>query len=55
MFRKFILTAILSVITFTNAFAGGFPKPKFVASFNKANANAGDIIEIVIKFEINFR
>ena len=52
MFRKFIFTAVLSVITFANAFAGGFPKPKFVASFSKANAKAGDIIEIVIKFDV---
>jgi hypothetical protein len=52
MFRKFIFTALLSLITFANAFAGGFPKPKFVASFSKPNAKAGDIIEIVIKFDV---
>lgn len=52
MFRKFIFSVVFSILTLSTAFAGGFPKPKFVASFSKTNATAGDVIEIIIKFDV---
>jgi len=32
--------------------AAGFPKPKFIASYSKSEAKAGDVIDLIIKFEI---
>jgi thiol:disulfide interchange protein DsbD len=52
MFKKFIFSAILSILTFGSVFAAGFPKPKFTSTFSKNQANAGDIIEIIIRFDV---
>jgi len=32
--------------------AAGFPKPSFTASFSKNNAKAGDIVELIIRFDV---
>lgn len=52
MFKKFIYSVILTALTIGNSLAAGFPKPTFVASFNKTSAKAGDIVEIVIRFDV---
>ena len=52
MFKKFIFSAILSILTLGSTFAAGFPKPKFTATFSKNKANAGDVIEIIIRFDV---
>jgi thiol:disulfide interchange protein DsbD len=41
-----LLTGIISLQ------AAGFPKPTFTASFSKSNAKAGDIVELIIKFDV---
>ena len=52
MFKKIIFSIVLTVLSISASLAAGFPKPTFTASYNKTKANAGDIIEIVIKFDV---
>lgn len=52
MFKKFIFSAILCLLTLSSTFAAGFPKPKFTATFSKTQAKAGDIVEIIIRFDV---
>ncbi len=47
------LLLILSFTAFVNSYGAGFPKPAFTASYSTKTApKAGDIIEIVVKFNI---
>lgn len=52
MFKKIIFSIVLTVLSISTSLAAGFPKPTFTANYNKTKANAGDIIEIVIKFDV---
>ncbi len=52
MFKKFIFSIIFISSTIGATFGAGFPKPTFTASYNKTSAKAGDIVEIVIKFDV---
>ncbi len=49
---KRIFTFTLAVLAFLQAWAAGFPKPNFTASFSKNNVKAGEIVEIIIKFDV---
>lgn len=51
MLKRFLLT-LLTIFTIAQISAAGFPKPKFVASFSKSTAKSGDIIEIIIRFDV---
>ncbi len=51
MLKRFLLT-LLTITAVAQIFAAGFPKPKFVASFSKNTAKSGDIIEIIIRFDV---
>ena len=51
MLKRFLLT-LLTIFTVAQISAAGFPKPKFVASFSKSTAKSGDIIEIIIRFDV---
>jgi thiol:disulfide interchange protein DsbD len=50
---KRILFTLLAILSFSPAWSQfGFPKPVFKASFSKSQVNAGDIVEIVIRFDV---
>lgn len=51
MLKRFLLT-LLTITAVAQIFAAGFPKPKFVATFSKTNAKSGDIIEIIVRFDV---
>jgi thiol:disulfide interchange protein DsbD len=51
MLKRFLLT-LLTITAVAQIFAAGFPKPKFVASFSKNTAKSGDIIEIIVRFDV---
>lgn len=42
-----LLTGFISVQA-----GAGFPKPKFTASFSKSKAKAGDVVELIIRFDV---
>ncbi len=52
MFKKFIFIIIFIASTISALSGAGFPKPTFSASYNKTSAKAGDIVEIVIRFDV---
>jgi len=50
---KRILFTLLALISFSNAWSQfGFPKPVFKPSFSKTQAKAGDVIDIIIRFDV---
>jgi hypothetical protein len=51
MLKRFLLT-LLTILSVAQMSAAGFPKPKFVATFSKSSAKSGDIIEIIIRFDV---
>ncbi len=44
-----LLTLFISILQLG---AAGFPKPTFTATYSKSTANAGDILEVIIKLDI---
>ena len=51
MLKRFLLT-LLTILAVSQISAAGFPKPKFVATFSKTTAKSGDIIEIIVRFDV---
>lgn len=49
---KRIVFLLLALFSITYGFGAGFPKPIFKASFSKTTIKAGEIVEIVIRFEV---
>ena len=52
MLKRFLFT-LIALFTFLGAQAqAGFPKPTFKASYSKTSASAGDVIEIIVRFDV---
>jgi len=51
MLKRFLLT-LLTILAVSQISAAGFPKPKFVATFSKTTVKSGDIIEIIVRFDV---
>ena len=51
-FQKRVFALLILFTGILQLTAAGFPKPKFTASYSKIEAKAGDIIELIIRFDI---
>ena len=51
-FQKRVFALLILFTGILQLTAAGFPKPKFTASYSKTEAKAGDIIELIIRFDI---
>ena len=51
-FNKRVFAFLILFAGILQLTAAGFPKPKFIASYSKSEAKAGDVIDLIIKFEI---
>lgn len=51
-FQKRVFALLILFTGILQLTAAGFPKPNFKASYSKAEAKAGEIIELIIRFDI---
>ena len=51
-FNKRVFAFLILFAGILQLTAAGFPKPKFIATYSKSEAKAGDVIDLIIKFEI---
>lgn len=50
---KRILFTLIALVSYVQSFAQtGFPKPTFKASYSKNIANGGDILEVIVRFDV---
>lgn len=51
MVKRIVFLLVLMSLSF-QGFCAGFPRPTFKVSFSKTNVMAGDIVEIIIRFDV---
>jgi len=51
-FNKRVFAFLILFAGILQLTAAGFPKPKFIATYSKTEAKAGDVIDVIIKFDI---